>query len=175
MKKFYFLVTALCLYVTTQAQNDTSEPQEKSDTIRIGRMIIIRKAGNHHDTSRVVIREKPKPPNISTTWGILDLGFSNYTDNTDYTSAETQQFAPGSNKEWFKLRNGKSVNVNIWFFMQKLNMVSHVVNLKYGLGLELNNYSMNRIFGSVKIQQRFTWIPSNIPKTNWRQIILLYP
>ncbi|HEX7844618.1 MAG TPA: outer membrane beta-barrel protein, partial [Chitinophagaceae bacterium] len=25
-------------------------------------------------------------------------------------------------------------------FMQKLNLVKHVVNLKYGLGLELNNY-----------------------------------
>jgi Outer membrane protein beta-barrel domain len=30
--------------------------------------------------------------------------------------------------------------VNIWFFMQRLNIVKHVVNLKYGLGLELNNY-----------------------------------
>jgi hypothetical protein len=24
--------------------------------------------------------------------------------------------------------------------MQKMNMIKHVVNLKYGLGLELNNY-----------------------------------
>ena len=24
--------------------------------------------------------------------------------------------------------------------MQKLNMIQHIVNLKYGLGLELNNY-----------------------------------
>ena len=38
----------------------------------------------------------------------------------------------------------KIINVDeygyIWFFMQKLNMIEHVVNLKYGLGLELNNY-----------------------------------
>jgi hypothetical protein len=40
-----------------------------------------------------------------------------------------------------KLRSWKSRNVNFWFFMQKLNMIKHVVNLKYGLGLELNNYS----------------------------------
>jgi hypothetical protein len=32
------------------------------------------------------------------------------------------------------------VNVNIWFFMQRLNLVKHYVNLKYGIGLELNNY-----------------------------------
>ena len=38
------------------------------------------------------------------------------------------------------VRTGKSVNVNFWFFMQRLNLIKHVVNLKYGLGLELNNY-----------------------------------
>ena len=67
-----------------------------------------------------------------------------FDDKTDYTSTAIQNtatgFAPGSDKDWFKLRNGKSINVNIWFFMQKLNVVKHVVNLKYGLGLELNNY-----------------------------------
>ena len=37
----------------------------------------------------------------------------------------------------FKLKTVKSVNVNIWFFMQRLNLIKHYVNLKYGLGLEL--------------------------------------
>ena len=40
----------------------------------------------------------------------------------------------------FKLKAGKSVNVNIWFFMQRLALIKRNVNLKYGLGLELNNY-----------------------------------
>jgi hypothetical protein len=40
----------------------------------------------------------------------------------------------------FKLRTGKSVNVNIWLFMQRLSLIKKNVNLKYGLGLELNNY-----------------------------------
>jgi hypothetical protein len=35
------------------------------------------------------------------------------------------------------------VNVDLWFFMQRLNLIKHVVNLKYGLGLELNNYRFN--------------------------------
>jgi Outer membrane protein beta-barrel domain len=30
--------------------------------------------------------------------------------------------------------------VNLWFFMQRLNLIKHVVNLKYGLGIEMNNY-----------------------------------
>jgi hypothetical protein len=80
------------------------------------------------------------PANISTNWLIVDLGFTNYTDKTDYASATAQAFAPGGNKDWFNLKNNKSVDVNIWLFMQRLNVVKHVVNLKYGLGIELNNY-----------------------------------
>ena len=44
------------------------------------------------------------------------------------------------NEENFKAKAGKSRNINIWVFMQRLNMIKHVVNLKYGLGIELNNY-----------------------------------
>ena len=80
------------------------------------------------------------PKNLTTNWLIVDLGFTNYTDKTNYASAEAQAFAPGGTKNWFTLRNNKSVDVNIWFFMQRLNVINHVVNLKYGLGLELNNY-----------------------------------
>jgi hypothetical protein len=81
-----------------------------------------------------------KPSNLSTNWLIVDLGFTNYTDHTNYSSASAQAFAPGGNKDWFNLKNNKSVDVNIWLFMQRLNLVKHVVNLKYGLGVELNNY-----------------------------------
>ena len=68
------------------------------------------------------------------------MGFSGFNDKTDYASAEAQAFAPGSTEDWFDIKSGKSRNVNIWFFMQRLNLINHVVNLKYGLGLELNNY-----------------------------------
>lgn len=81
-----------------------------------------------------------KPSNLSTNWLIVDLGFTNYNDKTNYASASAQAFAPGGNSNWFNLKNNKSVDVNIWVFMQRLNLVNHVVNLKYGLGVELNNY-----------------------------------
>jgi Outer membrane protein beta-barrel domain len=81
-----------------------------------------------------------KPANLSTNWLIVDLGFTNYTDKTNYAGTSAQTFAPGSNSNWFNLKNNKSVDVNIWLFMQRLNVVKHVVNLKYGLGVELNNY-----------------------------------
>jgi hypothetical protein len=143
MKRFLLATIALGLAVSGFSQTDTTAT-ERVDTIRVGGMIIIKK-GDGRDTTRdrhitINTRKKKKPTNISTNWFIIDLGFSNLDDKTNYASAETQAFAPGSDEDLFKLRNGKSTNVNIWIFMQKLNMVKHVVNLKYGLGLELNNY-----------------------------------
>jgi hypothetical protein len=88
----------------------------------------------HHWNNRA------NPSNLSTNWLIVDLGFTNFNDNTNYGSASAQKFAPGGSSDWFKLKNNKSVDVNIWFFMQRLNLIKHVVNLKYGLGIELNNY-----------------------------------
>jgi hypothetical protein len=131
------------------AQNDTTAvktPAPEGDTIHIGGMIIIRKAGSKNrevdrdTTYRMRNRRYGKSSNISTNWWILDLGFSSFKDNTNYSSIAAQQYAPGSNNTWFDLKDGKSVNVNFWFFMQKLSMIKHAVNLKYGLGIELNNY-----------------------------------
>lgn len=148
MKKFFFLLAGICLYGSSFAQTDTSnnKTRQDGDTIRIGALIIVKKRKNTSDSTTITVERTSsrRPSNVTTNWGIVDLGFNNYTDNTNYASAAAQQFAPGSNKDWFKLHNGKSVNVNIWFFMQRLNLIEHVVNLKYGLGLELNNYRYER-------------------------------
>jgi len=119
---------------------------EKVDTIRVGGMIIIKKKGTDEDGKKsehieVNKNHHKKNPNISTNWWIVDLGFVNYNDNTNYADAQASGFvASNVGKEQLDLKTSKSVNVNIWFFMQKLNLVKHVMNLKYGMGLELNNY-----------------------------------
>jgi hypothetical protein len=140
--------------MTGFAQTDTTA-KKAPDTIKIGGMIIIREAGGNDsktDTSdnnnrwdkviRIGSRKnRDKPANISTNWWILDLGFSNYTDNSNYAEALATNFTRElMNEDQLKARAGKSRSVNIWFFMQRINMIKHVVNLKYGLGLELNNY-----------------------------------
>jgi hypothetical protein len=149
MKRFFTLCIALCTIMTGFAQTDTTGKQNTppaDDTIRIGGMIIIRKAGSkdkeieQDKEYKMKKRKGEEPSNLSTNWWIFDLGFSNYNDETMYTSAAAQAYAPGSNKAWFELKDGKSRNINVWIFMQKLNMIKHVVNLKYGLGVELNNY-----------------------------------
>ena len=136
---------ALCAMMTGFAQEDSTK-QQKPDTIKIGGMVIIREPGSKEEDGnkrrgiQINTRRKNKESNVSTNWWIFDIGFSNYNDKTDYTTAAAQAIASGSNEDWFKLRTFKSRNVNIWFVMQKLNIAEHVVNLKYGLGLELNNY-----------------------------------
>jgi len=146
MKSILLVCVAACLFNSGVAQTDTTGKKETNDTIRIGGMIIIKKPGNNNNeiitgekTTRIPSRRKT-PQNLTTNWWIIDMGFSGFNDKTVYASAEAQAFAPGSTEDWFDIKSGKSRNVNIWFFMQRLNLIKHVVNLKYGLGLELNNY-----------------------------------
>lgn len=154
MKQLLFSLLGLVLCFSSMAQSDTTKPQS-ADTIKVGNMIIIKrhdgkekkdeqtkedKDDNDGVSVEIKKRKEYKKSNISTNWFILDLGFSNVNDQTNYSSAATQAFFPGGTKDLMSIRNGKSINVNIWFFMQKVNLIEHVVNLKYGLGLELNNY-----------------------------------
>ncbi|MER3464245.1 MAG: hypothetical protein C4329_07335, partial [Chitinophagaceae bacterium] len=138
MKRIVLAAIALSLGFASTAQDSTAT--EKVDTIKVGGITIMRSRDANKKT--IISNESKRPKsNISTNWGIIDIGFTNYNDNTNYASAGAQAFAPGiNNSDALKLRAGKSVNVNLWFFMQKLNVAKHVVNLKYGLGLELNNY-----------------------------------
>ena len=125
--------------------SQTDSTQAQGDTLRVGGMIIIRKKSDHkQDEVRIQERKHYKPARVSTNWWIVDLGFANFTDRTNYGDYAVQTFAPLANKDWFDLRDGKSVNVNLWIFMQRLGIVSNIVNLKYGLGVELNNYRYSR-------------------------------
>jgi hypothetical protein len=143
MKTFLLVALLSGITLTSFAQTDTTAT--KSDTIRIGGMIIIKKPGKNGGESKEVVissRRRTRLTNVSTNWWIVDLGFANYKDETNFAAAQQSGFLTSgiSGKDNLKLRTGKSVNVNIWVFMQKLNLAKHVVNLKYGLGLELNNY-----------------------------------
>jgi len=136
----------ICTAASSFAQSDSTQPANKNDTVRIGGMIIL-KRGNPNDNKRVTVtvgnRKREDHSNVSTSSFVFDLGFANWTDKTNYTNNGNIVNKPGSpelSANDLKLKTVKSVNVNIWFFMQRLNLIEHVVNLKYGLGLELNNY-----------------------------------
>ena len=151
MKRIYVMMAMCFISVTLFAQTDSTKVDTTrtrgTDTIRIGGMIIIKKDGPKTTTVTVGNRRKQKLSNVSTANFIIDLGFANWSDKTDYAAATSQGFLinrPGTNAPLgandFKLRTGKSSNVNIWVFMQRLNLIKHYVNLKYGIGVQLNNY-----------------------------------
>lgn len=149
MKQLFTLMAAAIFCTAVKAQSDTTITNKESDTIRIGNMVIIKKGGTnaskgkytHIDVER---RQRSKPSNISTNWGIVDLGFANYSDKTNYGNTSGYLYdrsgAAPLGKNDFSLNTGKSVDVNIWFFMQRFNLIKNHVNLKYGVGIELNNY-----------------------------------
>lgn len=147
MKRTFILLAGICFAIGGMAQTDSTK--NESDTIRVGNILIIKnkKDGkneddkDHDEDVKVERRKNTRRSNISTNWAIVDLGINQFNDKTNYAQSITQGYLPtGANEDWFDLRNGKSINVNIWFFMQQVNLVKHIVNLKYGLGLELNTY-----------------------------------
>jgi Outer membrane protein beta-barrel domain len=161
MKKFTLLMAIVLLGQVSKAQEDTLlkqknatdtiMPSAKNDTIRVGNILIIKKnksVRTEENDATVTMERSPRQPKknskVSTNWFVLDLGFSNYDDQTDYATAGSylanKPGSPALGAGDFKLRTGKSINVNVWFFMQRMSLVKNYVNLKYGIGLELNNY-----------------------------------
>ncbi len=149
---------------------DTAIAEKHTDSIRVGNIIIVRdgkkqSSDESHNSEPYGERRRGKHSNVSTNWIILDLGFSNYINKTtDYSNAGSYIYnrvgaAPLGEND-FDLNVGKSINVNIWLFMQRLNLISHHVHLKYGLGIELNNY---RYKSSVSYLKENTFVTGVAP------------
>lgn len=164
MKKILLTIVAITSMAAIFAQQDSSRVTNQ-DTIHVGNYIIIKKnktssgdstkhkktisiSSSTDDLLDITIsngNKKKKNENITTNWWIFDLGFANFRDETNYALAQSgSYFQVGKNgpvtQNSMNLINNKSSNVNIWFFMQKLNLTKHKLNLKYGLGLEMYNY-----------------------------------
>lgn len=152
MKKVTLLLTLGLFAFAAKSQTEPADTAAKK-TIRIGNILIIKKDSKVNVTNEDDSTTKKKS-RVTTNWGIIDLGFSNFSDKTNYGAPnsflQNDPAGPPMNKHDFKTRYGKSINVNIWFFMQKVNLIKENVNLKYGLGLELNNY---RFKSSVSLRE----------------------
>ncbi len=158
MKKILCTSAIVLAALSVIAQKDTT--QQKIDTIKVGNFVIVKKKDNKGTTQDkdgkggfnfTLSRKKKEQSNISTNWFILDLGFANYRDKTDYPYAQAGSYLKTLNttagnvtEESLKLNTGKSSNVNLWIFMQKVNLNKHIINLKYGLGLEMYNFRFDR-------------------------------
>ncbi|MDB5201990.1 MAG: hypothetical protein JWQ27_1399 [Ferruginibacter sp.] len=175
MKRLILLTATCALGLTAMAQTDTTYNPKNNDTMRIGNILIIKRGKNSTDSGKsttVVMGrkyEKKTSSRISTNWFVFDLGFSNYSDQTDYGNTGSylvnKPLTAALGESDFKLRSGKSINVNIWFFLQRLNLVKRNVSLQYGLGLELNNYRYKSAISYKEGGQRpyTSSLPTNAP------------
>lgn len=118
-----------------------------SSMIRIGNIVIVNKGNALRIDSSFTIHlgksKSKKRANISTNFLMLDIGFNNLVDATNYSASSVtgvNGYFPNGTESMLDLTNGKSLNVNLWFFMQRVNLIKHIVNLKYGLGIEMNNF-----------------------------------
>lgn len=196
MKKTILILTGMLASVFTMAQTDSVQIK-KGDTLRVGRMVIIKdgerstsikiepeqKNQRNNDFKEIEITHRKKQKessNISTNWWIMDIGLNQFSDKTNYNAANIQtigigpNFAPTIQKDWFSLQNGKSINVNLWFFMQRLSLIKKVVNLKYGMGLEYNNYRYENPIEFSKNPFRVTLVPSTINTFSKNKLVANY-
>ena len=147
--------------VVKAPEDTTGKGSKKQDTLRINEQIVIigdniskslDKLGGQLDEldlksigSTIKKSMKRKPKKVSTNWFAFDIGFAGYNDQTNYSSIEAQNFLkPASfvpNRAGnYALKTSRVSNFNIWFFRQRLSLIKSVLNLKYGLGIESNNY-----------------------------------
>jgi Outer membrane protein beta-barrel domain len=148
-KALMIMLTAACIQAGF-AQDDSTKTAQESDTIRVGSIIIIKKGGDKSEYD--VYKDKDnykrkyhRKSNITTNWLIFDIGYSGFNDRTDYGGAEAQAFLQNPNgtplnSGDFSIRGSRISNFNLWLFMQKLNLHKHVINLKYGFGIENTNF-----------------------------------
>lgn len=173
-KKIGLMALATCALISTQAQTDTTQsPVKESDTMRIGNIIILKNGQPSNQSQEVQDyfknRKYHRKSNHVSHWFALDLGFNNFVDNTDYSSPEAQAFGGTDiNEDWFNLRNSKSINVNLWFVQGRLNMIKHVINLRYGAGLEFYNFRFEEDIRFRKTLLLFIWMKRSITtRINW--------
>jgi hypothetical protein len=92
------------------------------------------------------IIKKKKPKKVSTNWFVYDIGFAGYNDITNYNTPDAQNFlrnrtngVPAGESD-YALKTTRISNFNLWFFMQRVSLIASVLNIKYGFGIESNNY-----------------------------------
>jgi hypothetical protein len=104
-------------------------------TVHINRRGIRVYEANPWDTVDILIGDPDQPKvlkDIKTRWFLFDLGFDMLSTKEDYRLS--------NGIDPFELRMGKSTNVNIHAMQQRINLVNHHVNLKWGLTFEFHKH-----------------------------------
>src|SRR5687767_5551 len=102
------------MQVTIEEESDREEEMEDEDDMDIDLEIFV-----DDDTITNQKREK-KPKNVTNRWFLLDLGFNTYLNDfsTDLPAGYSS----------LELNQGKSINVNLNVFQQRINLIRHKFN-----------------------------------------------
>ncbi|XZF12738.1 outer membrane beta-barrel protein [Chitinophagaceae bacterium MMS25-I14] len=151
----YICITACLVLISSfaMAQTDTAAKKatadtthHKSNTLTIGNGGIKYSRYDTKDTAT----HKEKAFDVQV--GMLDIGFNSLQDNTNYNSAAAQHFlgqvsSDQRNGNLFNLRQGKSINVNIYPVMFKYRLLKtngQKIYLSTGLGLQMYNFRFEK-------------------------------
>lgn len=96
-------------------------------------------------------------------WGMLDLGFNRIHDESVYGSYTPVGSQPSA--DLFKLRESKSINVNVWILNTRLRLAEtkrQRLYLTSGLGLQMYNFRFESGSMYKSDPVRFEPIPSNL-------------
>jgi hypothetical protein len=143
MKVLYSLAILLMMAHTTNAQVVSGEISTCDTTGKKGHSVAISLGSDEtKDTSDKV---------FDLHVGLLDIGFNYIDDKTNYNSAAAQNFlrvnSDVKNENLFSLREGKSINVNIYPVLLKARVVKTKRQRLYvtiGAGLQMYNFRFNK-------------------------------
>lgn len=163
MLRINTIILALTLSAATvAAQNKPAETVTLSDD-KSGMLILGKKDSASKNTTYlslgsggVKVSSKKqdsinKRKTVEMHWLMLDLGINALNDRTNYADPAAQQYlqVPGDKKNGnlFSLRQGKSINVNIWPVLMNFRLMqgkSQKISLYTGAGLQLYNFKFNK-------------------------------
>lgn len=94
--------------------------------------------------------------NLKTRYMMLNMGINGYLN-------ENGRIAPSTALGDLELDYGKSINIQLHLFRQRLNLIRHHLNLMYGLTLDFNNYRFSRDITLTPNTGYVTPIPTDDP------------
>lgn len=136
---------------------DTVRISKRADTVKVGPVTIIQcrscNSSAKAKLSSIQIgsdRSEKKQDNVEFSSFEFEIGVNNYIDKSNYGTPEVNNFVRlgagngNATEDLFALHTFKSINVNIWPVMVKVNLIKHILNLRTGIGIEMNNYRYAR-------------------------------
>ena len=141
--RYLLFILYLLLHAPIFAQKDTVEIRDGGIYVRDvdGTVVKINPGGIHvydgEDSVDIRIGNPDRDPwrNVRTRWILMDIGTDALLTDENYTIE--------GGIDPFELNAWKSTNVNLHLFQQRINLINHAVNLKWGLTFQFHKYYFN--------------------------------